>query len=175
VPAQARRISLIQACGETTGVVVELGCAGGRNLEALGTGFPDAHVIGIDVSTEALASAVRRTEHLPKVRVAHVHQPREAALVRDLQDGIDVLVLSEVITRLGGARGINDALVQFAPLLRAGARVVMADRARGCDGLHRVAARALDVPIVLSRHPADSAGAYTLTVAALPVPLLSFQ
>lgn len=55
----------------------------------------------------------------------------------------------------------------------------MAERILGCDGLHGIAARALDGPIVLSRHPADSAGAYTLTVVALPValpvPLLSFQ
>ena len=173
--AQARRDSLVQACGDTAGVVVELGCAGGRNLEALGEAFPDARVIGIDISTEALASAVRRTERLPNVRIAHVHQPRQAALVRDLQDGIDVLVLSEVVTRLGGPRGIDEALGMLAPLLRDGSRVVMADRARGCDELHRIAARALDVPIVLSRHPADLAGAYTLTVAALPVPLLSFQ
>jgi len=175
VNARARRDALVQACGNTAGVVVDLGCAGGRNLEALGAAFPEARVIGIDLSAEALTAAARRTERLPNIQVARVHRPRDAALVRDLQGGIDILVLSEVLPRLGGVGRITEALAPFAPLLRDGSRVVMADRGRGCDRLHRVAARALDVPIVLSRHPADSAGAYTLTVAALPVPLLSLR
>ena len=141
---------------------------------ALGEAFPHARVIGVDVSTEALAAAAHRTEHLPNVRVAHLHEPRDASKVSDLQGGIDILVMSEVITRLGGARGIRDALGPLAPLLRDGSRIVLIDPGVGCDGLHRLAARALDVPIVLSRHRVDGAGAYTLTVAALPVPLLSF-
>ena len=42
------------------GDVLELGCGTGRNLVLAGRRYPDAHIFGLDISAEMLASARRQ-------------------------------------------------------------------------------------------------------------------
>lgn len=54
--------------------VLEVGCGTGRNLAVAAARYPAAHLYGIDVSTEMLASAfatIARAGLAPRVRLAH--------------------------------------------------------------------------------------------------------
>jgi S-adenosylmethionine-diacylgycerolhomoserine-N-methlytransferase len=54
--------------------VLEIGCGTGRNLAVAAARYPAAHLYGIDVSTEMLASAfaaIARAGLAPRVRIAH--------------------------------------------------------------------------------------------------------
>jgi S-adenosylmethionine-diacylgycerolhomoserine-N-methlytransferase len=54
--------------------VLEIGCGTGRNLAVAAARYPAAHLCGIDVSTEMLASAfaaIARGGLAPRVRLAH--------------------------------------------------------------------------------------------------------
>lgn len=168
-----RRDLLAGSCGRDSRSVLVLGCGDGSIIAALAEDLPDAIVVGVDASGDVLAPLVER---IPKTRNAclrHVDRPGRILQAPELRDGLDALVLSGVLPYLGGERGIQRALSPLASALGHGSRVVMIDSVPNADQLHRSAARALDVPVVLSRHPRDPAGAFALTVAALPVPLLA--
>lgn len=78
--------------------VLEIGCGTGKNLGALGRAFPEAEIVGLDLSADMLAQARKRVAPLGD-RVRLLHQA-----YRGLSDGgeapFDLIVLSYCLTMI---------------------------------------------------------------------------
>lgn len=77
--------------------VLEVGCGTGSNLIRLASTFPDAEVIGIDISQDMLEIARRRTAGLGNVALAAGRYDGEV-LATHRGDPFDLIVFSYVLT-----------------------------------------------------------------------------
>lgn len=103
-------------------ILLEVGCADGHNLEALGVRFPEITAIGVDISDRACELAARRVAGLPGVEVLQSACAQVATRLPGLVGRVDVIVVSEVLYYLGAGAAFTS---QVAPL-----RALLADR--GC-------------------------------------------
>ncbi|WP_330473510.1 class I SAM-dependent methyltransferase [Terrabacter sp. C0L_2] len=127
-----------------SGIIVELGCADGHNLQAIAEAYPSSRVVGLDISPVAVAAARRRTGGQPQVRVEQ-SDARTAALVLNGVgvDSIDVLIVAEMLYYLGGPARVNAELAGLAPMLRPSGVLVLVHGAGDAERLHPAAVVAL--------------------------------
>jgi S-adenosylmethionine-diacylgycerolhomoserine-N-methlytransferase len=86
--------------------VLEIGCGTGRNLDALARVFPDARLVGIDLSEDMLARARRRLA--PHKNRVELHGDAYGPSTNLGQ--FDVIVASYALSMMGeGAREVLDA------------------------------------------------------------------
>lgn len=136
---------LLDAVGPEAQVIIEVGCAEGHNLLALGHALPSAVIIGTDVSSAAVRIASDRTHSLPNIRIVNASDAE--ALVAALPGPVDCIVLAEVLYYLGGSRAMAEALARLRPLMSSDARVVMVHGSADAQVLHERAASALGLAL----------------------------
>ena len=126
------------------GIIVELGCADGHNLQAIAEAYPSSRIVGLDISPVAVTAARRRTAGQPQVRVEQ-SDARTAALVLKRVEvaSIDVLIVAEMLYYLGGPARVNAELADLAPMLRPSGVLVLVHGASDADRLHPAAVAAL--------------------------------
>jgi len=110
MPYEARKAeALLEAVTQRPGVVIELGCAQGHLTTRLASAFPEAQVVGVDLSPTALESARQRTRLLGNCEFLLADA---GGLHRTWgrRPPADLLVVSEVLYYLGGARRVAEAM-----------------------------------------------------------------
>jgi uncharacterized membrane protein YbhN (UPF0104 family) len=146
---ERKRAALVSAVGADARFIVEVGCADGHNLLALAARYPDAVIVGTDISDQAVRIARERVRAHPRVQVVSGADP--AALRRAVPGPIDCLVLSEVLYYLGSTGGIARSLEVVRELLHPQARVVMLHGSADAAQLHSRAADALGIDLIDDR------------------------
>lgn len=127
-----------------SGIIVELGCADGHNLQAIAEAYPSSRVVGLDISPVAVAAARRRTAGQPQVRVEQSDARTAALVLKSVGvDSIDVLIVAEMLYYLGGPARVNAELAGLAPMLRPSGVLVLVHGASDADRLHPAAVAAL--------------------------------
>lgn len=161
---QRKQRALVDALpGEAVagGPIVELGCADGHNLAVFAARHPGARVIGLDISPVAVAAATARCADIapggdptdeasgqsvaePQVTVAVADARGATSVLRGMGvEAIGVLVISEMLYYIGSPAQIRAELRGLAPLMRAGAAVVLVHGDRDAARLHPAAIEAL--------------------------------
>lgn len=132
-----KRDRLVAQVPDGVRTIVELGCAGGHNLAALAAAHPEARVVGLDLSRQAVAAARRRTEGQPSVTVLHTDaRGGGAVLAREGIDRVDALVVAEVLYYIGEPGRIRAELAGLRDLLPRGAAVVLLHPRSDAHRLH---------------------------------------
>ena len=168
MPYEARKAeALLEAVTQRPGVVIELGCAQGHLTTRLASAFPEAQVVGVDLSPTALESARQRTRLLGNCEFLLADA---GGLHRTWgrRPPADLLVVSEVLYYLGGARRVAEAMAGVAPALGAGARVLLLHPDSDAPSLHAAAVGALEARHVTHRHYSDPQRPFTITTAERP-------
>lgn len=159
-----KRRHLIDAVPSHASTIVEFGCANGHNLAALSRERPNASVIGVDVSRNALKIAGRRLSNRPNVRL--LWTGARLALAELPRLGVDVLVLAEVLYYLGSDDSIEQTLGELRAALSPNATVVMLHTCTDAARLHAAAAHALQMPIASSQVRKIGGRVFLLSVAS---------
>jgi uncharacterized membrane protein YbhN (UPF0104 family) len=140
---QRKREHLLAAVPGDATTVLEVGCADGHNLEALALRHRHMKILGTDVSPAAVTIATDRTRALGTVTVLTSEDfRRDPAAV---PDGIDCVILSEVLYYLGTESATREALAPVRDRLNPGCRVVMLHGCTDAQLLHARAMKALGV------------------------------
>jgi uncharacterized membrane protein YbhN (UPF0104 family) len=140
---QRKREHLLAAVPQDATTVLEVGCADGHNLEALARRHPHMRVLGTDVSPAAVGIATDRTRALGTVTVLTSEEfPRDPAVA---PDGIDCVILSEVLYYLGSEKAMREALAPVRDRMSSGCRVVLLHGCSDAPALHARAMSALGV------------------------------
>lgn len=158
---ERKRDQLLAAVGPRPTCIFEVGCANGHNLLAFAERFPDSIVVGTDVSPKAIAAARALTSHLPNVRIMDAADTQTPTV----GDGIDCVVLSEVLYYLGPERAVRATLGHLAAMALPSCRVVMVHGSTDASRLHERAVRALRLSDVKHRIINDSEHPYVITSA----------
>lgn len=140
---QRKREHLLAAVPDDAGTILEVGCADGHNLEALARRYPHMRILGTDVSPAAARIAADRTRALGTVTVLTSEE-----FLRDpdaASDGIDCVILSEVLYYLGTDTATREALAPVHDRMNRGCRVVLLHGCTDAPVLHARAMRALGV------------------------------
>lgn len=140
---QRKREHLLATVPGDAATVLEVGCADGHNLEALARRYPHMRIVGTDVSPAAVGIAADRTWVLGTVTVLTSEEFRRDPDVAS--DGIDCVILSEVLYYLGTERATREALAPVRERMNPGCRVVLVHGCSDAPALHARAMRALDV------------------------------
>ena len=159
--------ALVAAVTEAPGVVIELGCAQGHLTSGLATAFPQALVVGVDLSPAALESARQRTRLLGNCEFL-LADAADLGRTWGQRPKADLLVISEVLYYLGGPRRVAEAMAGVAPALGTGARIVLLHPSSDAPSLHAAAAAALGVLNVVHRRYDDPQRPFTITTAERP-------
>ncbi len=146
-------------------VVLEFGCADGHNLVALATERPAATIIGVDVSAAAVEVAQAKANHFANVTVLRADASECIDLLSDYRGRVDVLIVSEVLYYLGGAKALRRAIGPLAQLLAPDATVVLLHGGSDAPSLHATACASLGITARSDRVVEDPDRAFTLTVA----------
>jgi hypothetical protein len=167
IPYERRKQErLLEAVGDSAGVIVEVGCADGHNLLALAERHPNATIIGTDVSQTAVRIAAERTADCAGIRV--VHAADLEGLRRALPGPVDCLVLAEVLYYLGSQQAIATALQPLRQYLHPDGRVVMVHGAADAEVLHGRAASALGMRVEDLVEVVDHERPFHVAVAVVP-------
>lgn len=165
----AKQSALLSAASQfDPRVTVELGCSVGGNLLPLADALPGSRVIGVDISSRAVAAARRRTQGSSRVQVSLVRHLNEVSSV--VGAPVDLLVVSEVLYYLGGPRGVLRALSPLRDVLAPAAAAVLVHSSKDAPALHQAACQALGME-ALDTLPGRSTSAYSgfsLTCARVP-------
>ena len=153
--------------GEGSGVVIELGCAQGHLTFGLATAFPKARFVGVDLSRAALESACQRTRPLGNCEFV-LADAADLGRTWGRRPKADLLVISEVLYYLGGARRVAEAMAGVAPALAAGARIVLLHPSSDAQGLHAAAVAGLGMRNVVHLRYDDPQRPFTITTAERP-------
>ena len=159
--------ALVAAVTQSPGVVIELGCAQGHLTSGLATAFPQALVVGVDLSPAALESARQRTRLLGNCEFL-LADAADLGRTWGQRPKADLLVISEVLYYLGGPRRVAEAMAGVAPALGTGARIVLLHPSSDAPSLHAAAAAALGVLNVVHRRYDDPQRPFTITTAERP-------
>ncbi len=167
MPYESRkRQQLLEHLPAEAGVVVEVGCADGHNLLAIGRTHPEAQVVGVDISAKAVAAAAARAVDVPNVTVLQADaRSAPAVLARAGIERVDVLVLAEILYYIGGPRQVETELASLAPLLAPGGTVIFVHQASHADRLHAAAVRGLRCRTVQRLAVDDAERPYVVEVA----------
>jgi SAM-dependent methyltransferase len=157
---------LLATVGQEPGVIVEIGCANGHNLEALARRNPLATVVGIDISQSAVRLAEARVAELPNAHA--LHSTALEALDRLLPTSVDCVVLSEVVYYMGSAECIAQSLAPLCHFTDEDSRVVMLHGSQDAPQLHKRAAVAMDLVISESVVVPDATRPFHIAVAVSP-------
>ena len=159
--------ALVAAVTQSPGVVIELGCAQGHLTFGLATAFPRARVVGVDLSRAALESACQRTRPLGNCEFV-LADAADLGRTWGRRPKADLLVISEVLYYLGGARRVAEAMAGVAPALAAGARIVLLHPSSDAPGLHAAAVAGLGMRNVVHLRYDDPQRPFTITTAERP-------
>ncbi len=96
--------------------ILDLGCATGNNTIPYVDAFPDAEVIGIDVSAPCLRYAHARAEALEKP----VHFSQQNAVLMDFEDGTFDLIVSHILFHETSRQAVFNIMKECYRLLRPG-------------------------------------------------------
>ncbi|MFI7703105.1 class I SAM-dependent methyltransferase [Nonomuraea sp. NPDC049480] len=132
--------------------ILEAGCAEGVFTELLATTFPDAEIVGIDISEKALERARQRNAGFAD-RVRFVHAD---ILDHDLRADFDLVVCAETLYYVGGGDRLRDASHRLTSLLAAGGLLVLVHPWPEATRLHRYADAAPDVSKIGERVEQDA-------------------
>lgn len=159
--------ALLAAITQDPRVIIELGCAQGHLTWRLATAFPRAQVVGVDLSPAALQSARRRTHLLANCEFLLADA---AGIDRTWgqRPKADLLVVSEVLYYLGGARRVAEAMAGVVPALATGARLLLLHPSSDASSLHAAAMNALDARRVVNRRHDDPHRPFTISTAERP-------
>ena len=125
------------------GAIVEVGCADGHNLAAFAERNPSARVIGLDLSSVAVAAASRcREQHQVTVAVSDARGGAAALRARGVEQ-IGVLVISEMLYYIGGPAQVRAELHGLAELMGPGSAAVLVHGDSDAARLHPAAIEAL--------------------------------
>jgi SAM-dependent methyltransferase len=160
---QRKREHLLAAVPDDATTVLEFGCADGHNLGALARRYPHMRILGTDVSSAAVGIAADRTLELGTVRVLTSEDFRREHAVAP--DGIDCVILSEVLYYLGTENAMREALAPVRDRMTPGCRVVLLHGCTDAPALHARAMRALGVSAQSQVHVDDPERVFTVTTA----------
>jgi SAM-dependent methyltransferase len=132
--------------------ILEAGCAEGVFTERLATTYPDAEVVGIDISEKALERARQRNEEFAD-RVRFVHAD---ILDHDLRPGFDLVVCAETLYYVGGGDQLRHASHRLTSLLAPGGLLVLVHPWPEATRLHRFADAAPGVSKIGERVEQDA-------------------
>jgi len=112
--------------GETPRSILEIGCGTGRVLEVAARRFPDARIVGVDLSTDMLGVARRKLARFGE-RVTLVNHAYESPIAADhgIDGGFDLVVTSYALTMF--QEGFAAAIEVAHDDLRPGGRFATAD------------------------------------------------
>ena len=156
--------ALMAAVTQSPGVVIELGCAQGHLTAGLATAFPDALVVGVDLSPAALESARQRTRLLGNCQFL-LADATGLGRTWGQRPKADLLVISEVLYYLGGARRVAEAMAGVAPALTKEARIVLLHPSSDASSLHAAAVTGLGVRNVVHLRYDHPQRPFTITTA----------
>lgn len=159
--------ALVAAVTQSPGVVIELGCAQGHLTSGLATAFPEALVVGVDLSPAALESARQRTRLLGNCEFL-LADAADLGRTWGQRPKADLLVISEVLYYLGGARRVAEAMAGVAPALATKARIVLLHPSSDAPSLHAAAVAGLGVLKVVHLAYDDPQRPFTITTAERP-------
>ncbi|GAA3469621.1 class I SAM-dependent methyltransferase [Nonomuraea roseola] len=111
--------------------ILEVGCAEGVFTDALARRFPEAEIVGIDISTRALERARQRTE---QARFVHAD-----LLSHPLEEGFDLVFCAETLYYVGRSGRLRQASQRLAGLLAEGGVLVLVHPWPEAANLHRFA------------------------------------
>ena len=152
-----KREHLLRHLPTRAAVIVEVGCADGHVLAAIGRARQTAIVIGVDISEAAVLAARGRTENLDNTVVMRGAMAEAAEVIRrHTSRPVDVLILSEVLYYLGTPAQIARDLSRLQPLLAAEARVLLAHPENDARELHGPALEALGCELAERAPMADA-------------------
>jgi ubiquinone/menaquinone biosynthesis C-methylase UbiE len=119
------------------GRIVEIGPGGGVVLDLLEARFPEAEIIGVDVSREVIAALEARRGHRWRV----VHSAAEA--LPEVAHDVDTVVLCSILHEVYSYAGFSMAAVERVikaawASLHQGGRIVIRDGVRPPDGTRRI-------------------------------------
>lgn len=146
-----KRAHLLSHLPAHASVVVDVGCADGHVLAAIGRERPEALVIGVDISENAVRAARRRTAPLQNTVVVRGSVAEAAeAIRRSTSRPVDLLILSEVLYYLGSPAQVERDLTGLKPLLAPQARIILVHPEKDARGLHLPALDVLACDLVAS-------------------------
>lgn len=140
-----KRAHLMSQLPSQAFVVVDVGCADGHVIDAIGRERPGTLVMGIDISENAVQAARRRTSALRNTAVMRGSVAEAAHAIRgSTSRHVDLLILSEVLYYLGTADQVRRDLAGIMPVLTAHARIIIVHPEKDARRLHPAAFEALD-------------------------------
>jgi SAM-dependent methyltransferase len=119
------------------GRIVEIGPGGGVVLDLLEARFPEAEIIGVDVSREVITALEARTGH--RWRVVHGAAEALPEVAHDVDTVVLCSILHEVYSYAGFSMAAVERVIKAAwASLRQGGRIVIRDGVRPPDGTRRI-------------------------------------
>lgn len=101
--------------------ILEIGCGTGQNIELMEYYFPDAQILGIDLSDEMLTKAREKTQDSDTVDF----QKKEYGQGEFYEESFDLILLSYSLTMTGNQ--IENVLVQISQDLKPGGYIAVVD------------------------------------------------
>lgn len=119
-----RLVETLAARTDPPARILEIGCGTGRNLAALAKAFPDASLVGLDLSSDMLDRArAKLARHSD--RVEFLHRPYDGPLSREDGEKFDLVVFSYSLSMINP--GYDQVLVLCREDLRPGGTVAVVD------------------------------------------------
>lgn len=101
--------------------IMEIGCGTGHNIERLGEHFPDARILGVDLSEEMLEVAQQKLEERPQVKLCQASYGGQSLD----EDPFDLILLSYSLTMIGDQ--VQDVLEQISRDLASNGHIAVVD------------------------------------------------
>jgi SAM-dependent methyltransferase len=119
------------------GRIVEIGPGGGAVLDLLEARFPEAEILGVDVSREVIRALEARSGH--RWRVVHGAAEALPELAHDVDTVVFCSILHEVYSYDGFSMAAVERVIKAAwASLRRGGRIIIRDGVRPPDGTRRI-------------------------------------
>lgn len=144
--------------------ILEVGCSDGHLADRLLQAHPQAHLLAVDISPQAVTTA-RQTlaEHAGRARVEVADMAQVSQLPHP--EEVDLVVLSEVLYYLGGDRQLRRNLRSLTPLLSPRAYLLLVHPTADAPRLHTVALTVLGMRRVSETSAGDRWRPVTITFA----------
>lgn len=170
-----KRNVLVNAIPADANVILEFGCADGHNLMALAKERPNTRIIGVDVSAAAVKIANTKCSDFDNITVVRGDATECIEILSNYRDGVDVLIVAEMLYYLGGAKAILQGISPLSQLLAPHACVVLLHTAYDANALHTQACDALGITTCTNHIVEDPNRPFIVTVAITTNAAASFR